>query len=347
VHFRKPWATLELVETLSITDRAWDDAMRWMKTKTPPPFGPDDRVNPVYGVASYWESGNLISFLGERPAVWSRYPTREDARWLTATEEMGLVHLYLGKCPGPERIRYAVLNPRAVTSQFLTAVLFAGGSLAPYLETGDSIRYQGRELSPASYGIPYRQAVSVRMYYQDGSGLEHHRLVYETRQQSRHAYRFFQGQVLRIAEIVDDAVVGERVARDPDSIRETPDGALEYDESIHASIKIFEIVRGAFCEGRALPGTEVVATLSLEVEETGRRFRYENRTSVTEDGSYRLTLPYPTLDRPESSVVRALGPYQVDVVGLGGVRLETGVASVGELEVRQGSRVTPRMKPVP
>lgn len=347
--FRRPWATPDLLGALTLTDPAWDEAMDWMRNETPAPYSPSDPIRPTYGVLGQWEMGNLLAFLGERPAAWSRYPTEEDARWLTLTDEREAMGFYEGMCPRPQRARYVVINARAVAEHFMTAVLSAGRSMAPYIESGGSFEHSGRTYSPATYGAPYQEAISVRMYRHDGANLEHHRLVFETSRRTRHFYRWVDTRVMRVTEsLPEGAGAGASVtAEDAGRIVEKESGALEYDESIHPSIKIFEIVRGARCRGKALPGTEVVATLPLEVEGSGRRFRYETRVRTRDDGTYKLILPYPTLDRPPASRVKALEPYRLEVIGLGAVRLESGSVAITEAQVQKAGEVTPRMEPIP
>lgn len=332
---QKPWGTPELASALTLTDRAWDDAMDWLRTATPP-------LEPPYGVAANWDRGNVIACLGERPAAWSRYPDIEAARWLIGTDESQILQILSGHCRPPERIRYVVLHDRAVSGEFLTAALFAGESLEPYRATGGSLSYGGRNLAPASYGDPYREAVSVRLYHDDGSGLNHHRLVHETLARSRHAYRHDGVNLSRVCESLAADSPTDADASDPGHIEELPSGAIEYGVSVQPSIKIFEIVPGAVCEGRALPGTVAVLRLTLEVAGTGRRFTAGWRMPVGADGTFRVTLPYPTVDRPEASDVRTAGPYELEIVGLAGVRLGEGTVAVREEEVQRGATVVPQ-----
>ncbi len=58
-------------------------------------------------------------------------------------------------------------------------------------------------------------------------------------------------------------------------------------------VKIFEFVPGARLSGTASPKQTITATLELN-SNTGRKFTYQNKAVSDENGSYEITVPYPT-----------------------------------------------------
>jgi len=78
--------------------------------------------------------------------------------------------------------------------------------------------------------------------------------------------------------------------------------------------KVFEVVPGATVVGQATPNSTVTTTTNVSVP--GASFTYTRRASVSADGIYTVTVPYP-------------GAYSI----------ENGTVTVSEMAVRNGSRV--------
>lgn len=86
--------------------------------------------------------------------------------------------------------------------------------------------------------------------------------------------------------------------------------------------KTFERVPGATVNGEAPSNTTVLATVEMEMEDTGERFVYQQQVDVGEDGEFEMTVPYASTGYdeygPEDGYtdvsVTANRPYQFTVI---------------------------------
>jgi asparagine N-glycosylation enzyme membrane subunit Stt3 len=104
-----------------------------------------------------------------------------------------------------------------------------------------------------------------------------------------------------------------------------------------SAYRLFEIVRGARIEGRALPGA--VVSVRLPVRAQGRPgFAWTTKLRADADGRYELRVPYP--NEAFSPAVRVGAAYRIESAG----RAVT--VSVTEAAVQSGSRVAaPPLRP--
>ena len=208
-----PWMPAAVAREIQNVDRGWEQAMAWMRTGTPVRgMPPEDQPEgtppgPAYGVGCAWDHGNLIGVLGQRRAVWARYPQPRSARFFTDVDEpTSIRNLHRRTQPGVQ-VRYVVVDAMSVSSKFITWVLLAKRGVAEYLKSAAVLEYGGARYKPASYGAPWRHAVSVRLYYLDGEDLERYRLVYESPDRSCHYFLVSRsgGDVMRSAAAVSGA----------------------------------------------------------------------------------------------------------------------------------------------
>jgi len=78
------------------------------------------------------------------------------------------------------------------------------------------------------------------------------------------------------------------------------------------SKKLFEVVQGAKIKFRGVPGTALRIGLQVATN-TGRRFVYGRRVSLSSSGEGKLILPYSTQENPYP--VKAVGRYLVECAG--------------------------------
>jgi hypothetical protein len=114
---------------------------------------------------------------------------------------------------------------------------------------------------------------------------------------------------------------------------ESPQG-LFYDGTVGASVKLFEVVRGAHLVGRAPPGATVEARLALFAEAGEHAFEYHRSTTADASGRFDLVVAYPSAGQGDATDVVARGPYALHVVGGGDAS-----AAVGVAQVRSGTRI--------
>jgi dolichyl-diphosphooligosaccharide--protein glycosyltransferase len=131
-----------------------------------------------------------------------------------------------------------------------------------------------------------------------------------------------------------------------------------YDVRGTASVKTFERVEGAKITGQANVSEprNVTAFVQMGTTNTERTFPYTKRTETDADGSFEMTVPYPTVDDVSveeggtNASVEAVGPYQIQVGNVGvanilgtarllGNPVESGTVNVTESAVYEGEDV--------
>lgn len=318
-----PWASLELCEPLLLAHEGWISAMDWLNKETPEPsISPRGCVAPwdgsfhyppdSYGVMSSWCYGNLVSALGQRTPVWSRYPSRQTARWLLCQSEAESLRRLRADCEGGETIRYVVLDDQTLGAHFKNK---------PVTARREPVRLQKptKEFLPVpgrvrrwTYGADYENSIAARMYLSDGCGLSHYRLVYESPEQCFHGYKLSTNEKLeRLSEpIVDQRHRNRLQQMTRPAVVKLPDG-YAYDGFIVSRVKIFECVAGASIRGRGKPNSVIRAELQLTVESTDRTFTWHSETVASQDGRFTLRVPYSTEARVRGTAVCARGNYAV------------------------------------
>ena len=148
--------------------------------------------------------------------------------------------------------------------------------------------------------------------------LEHYRLVNAAESNALRTSQSFQSEVFYQAQATN----------------------LDLNQVIKTSpswVKTFERVPGATVDGSgAEPGTEVRATVEMEIPETGSTFTYSQYATADAEGNFEMTLPYSTTGYDEfgpengytNTSVQATGQY-VFSSDTG----EGGTASVAEAQV--------------
>jgi len=171
----------------------------------------------------------------------------------------------------------------------------------------------------------YERTMLSRLYYDDAVGLEHYRLVHETETPTTFvsiARRTGTGAYERIGQAgIVNAIFTPRLSQ---ALQANPN-LVPYDIRQESRVKTFERVDGARLTGQVdaerLNGTNatVLAEVELRTTSRNRTFTYRTQTRTNPDGSFSVTVPYPTTNdvSPEeggtNASVTATGNYSVTV----------------------------------
>jgi dolichyl-diphosphooligosaccharide--protein glycosyltransferase len=340
----------------------WYDGSNWLEENTPdggvdlaatyqpPGDGRPSYPDEAYGVLSWWDYGHQIQSDGERAPIAN--PFQQNAPlasevFTADTEQAGLDALD-GYLQG-EQARYLMIDDAMATSKF--------GAITVWAEVDDvynrpvsrsyTVQANGTTETLELPGVPdeARGWWLQEVYRTDADGYEHVRLVHEHPLYSligTAAQRNDQGQVRLVPETYNSVInragpeqmrqLAERAgAGDQGLSLESGDAALPqgqrllYDLSIESGLKTYELVPGATIEGEGARGENVTVRLGLTVEPTGREFFYEQTATVGDDGTYDVTVPYPTT----GLLGPAEGGTDADVVAQGAYRVEVGDQALG------------------
>ncbi len=212
---------LALAENPPRPNSDWLEALSWLERATPATSSFNTPgYPPEYGVMNWWDYGHWIEYLSKRPVVANNFQLglKESAEFLTSENETNANRLM-----DRHRARYVILDHKmGLNIRSEGNILTLSGTFPAIVSTlGQSFRDY---LDPS--GLPgrrYLRTMYARLYLLDGRGLQHYRLVYETRS----------------------------LAYDPLLNRPVP------------YIKIFEYVPGAKIKGKTLPGSQVNLTLQI------------------------------------------------------------------------------------
>ncbi len=327
--------------------------------------------NGSYGVMSWWDYGHLITVQGERIPHANPFQQNADsaAAFFTADSERRaelimealpaatngsdlnelsneeLAALADSRTPqeASEEMRYVMIDDEMAGAKFSAIATWAGSGQGPYvgsqqIRTSDN----GTALVPAMNDA-YRDTTLSRLYHDDASGMEHYRLVHESPRTSQFvsiAYRTDNGggwQPLVINRKVTPAIQSQVV-----QLQRNPNVDIQvYNGRQESAVKTYERVEGGQLVGQAQPGATVTASLNLTAESSGRTFTYTQQTTADEDGTFSMTVPYPTTDDlgPAAGYtdasVTAQGEYEITT---GGTNATTTV-SVSEEAIHNGTRI--------
>jgi dolichyl-diphosphooligosaccharide--protein glycosyltransferase len=168
----------------------------------------------------------------------------------------------------------------------------------------------------------YENTMLSRLYYGDATGLERYRLVHETQQATTFlslARQTSTGEYQPIGGGIVNAILTPQLQG---ALRQNPN-LVPYDIRTESRVKTFERVEGARLTGQvdpdrlSGPNATVLAQVSLRTGSRNRTFTYQSRTTTDENGSFSLTVPYPTnnsvspAEGGTNASVRATGNYSV------------------------------------
>lgn len=123
---RNPLSIADSREAIPLYSPAWQEAMMWMRTNTPPPARPrnapwteeqatrarasTDAQAPDYGVMSGWLYGNAVLELGHRSPTFARYPSRFEPAWFLSTTPEEERRFRCPTCRSGQRVAFAVVD---------------------------------------------------------------------------------------------------------------------------------------------------------------------------------------------------------------------------------------------
>lgn len=258
----------------------WRDSLIWLKNNTPATsyYDAPDK-NPEYSVMAWWDYGNWIEYVAQRPVVANNFQAGVDiaARYFSADSEK-IANNILDQ----RRARYVIVDDETgfgyrdfVYGKFKQVIELAGKNRSNYAYTfdvpGPNYATRVNLLNDNYYNTLY-----ARLYLLDGSsidnplkvrdeGLSHYRLVYESNTEGSNK-------------------IGIK------------------------KIKIFEYVPGAKITGVTSPYTGLEISVPVRTN-TNRTFNYTSKGVSDANGNFTLAVPYAT--EGTTYVTRPLNKYNL------------------------------------
>lgn len=284
-----------------------------------------------------------------------------------------------GAAESHEHIRYVMIDDRMAGGKFPAIATWTGPDPQYYTtpeDLGAGERLTRDNVADRYASVPYDRTTLSRLYFDDAVGMEHYRLVHENDarvsgfvsyaqvydeealppQQAEElaAIGYQDGDVLYYGDEGltppgqgQPAVTINRQVGQQDLVRLDQDPMVEvFDVREGLGVKTYERVEGATITGDVGEVDDPAnATVSAVVEletNTDREFAYAQEADLAEDGTFELTVAYPTDDELgvedgyTDSAVEALDAYTVSVT----VPTEDGFdAYEGEVDVPESAVV--------
>lgn len=325
-----PWRDTAEVRQFLHLEEPWVDALRWLRSSTPDPRRPGvqtdgKRPDPEaaapfrYGVLTAWDHGNVVASLAERPVLWSQGPSPVTAGLLLAPPGEELERL-LTDVGAP--LRYVAVDDRILGPWFRAKVLASGRPPDSFVTNWTDVTLRGHRGMLVTYGPAFDRSLAHRLYYGEGDGLGHFRLVYQSREESLTGYLARPTQpegfdVTRVRRrLMTEAQRTQAVAwaGAPGQVTDLGEDGFLYGVQVEPTVRIYERVEGARLEGEAPPARRVhVAIMIRPGRDGGDRepFLWESTAEADAAGRWEVRVPYATDPAPEEGRVGAESTYRV------------------------------------
>ncbi len=339
---------------------------------------PDDNYaypNGTYGVQSWWDYGHWTTVRAER--IPNANPFQQGASaaadYLLAQNETAAQTALNEKMGDEGETRYVFVDAQMVSprSKFSAPTVFKDDvSRSDFFEVARPISQDsGVGRSQILRTQQYYQSQMIRLYLSHGSAIEPRPIAFNTQQRRLQTQSggTVEAAVYRQENGVETFNTTEEarnfVADNPEfalrGLGERPPlrvDALENYRLVHANsrqssvfsqryeygsfVKTFEKVPGATIQGSGAPaGSEVIASVEIEIPNTDQTFPYRQYATADETGNFELTVPYSTTGYDEfgpdngytNVSVRANSEYRLQATSDGA--LYTGTATVDEAQV--------------
>jgi oligosaccharyl transferase (archaeosortase A-associated) len=358
-----------------------------------PDGGSFDYPEGAYGVMSWWDYGHLITVQGERIPHANPFQqnARSASAFLTAQNETR-AELYLDAIAAgesvthesneselraaveesndPPGIQYVMIDDESAAGKFPAITEWTGPDYLDYLEEEERTFVQGAGENQTQTsrevfaGGAYYDTMLSRLYLEDANRLEHFRLVHESPRYSIVGFFGNTQSSQRIGVFGDvaassgnqsslaDTMESFSQARAGDFGLPLGPGQFIHDPYVASTVKTFERVEGATLTGETDLNGSVRATVTLRTG-TNRTFSYNQSTEI-QDGSFEMTVAYPTdetlspADGYANASVRADGGYTLTATDETGLPVEEATeVTVPEEDIQTGGTVDVELAEIP
>lgn len=195
-------------EDIAAPDADLQESFEWLRENSPPTsyyYTPDKPAE--YGVMSWWDYGNWILYISQRPVVANNFQTGIDdaAHFLTEPDEEAANEI-LSK----RKVRFIITDAKMLKLKFQSIAMFAGKNPDYYYGTQEPSD-SGPIRSINNENRNFFATMLSKLHVFDGDGLSHYRLIYESKTT---AIRNPDIQYVKIFEYVPGATISGKTDGD-------------------------------------------------------------------------------------------------------------------------------------
>ena len=173
----------------------WIESLDWLRENTPPTESFEQPVRAGdYGVLSWWDYGNWILYISERPVVANNFQVgaEDSARFFLAEAEDEAEAIAEAR-----KVRYVVTDKRMMYGKLPAIARWINEDPGSYISIDIDSNYK--------LSLRFLETVLARLHLRDCSDLGHYRLVYES--------ETFSGLEFPVSEVkVFERVTGAKIA---------------------------------------------------------------------------------------------------------------------------------------
>jgi hypothetical protein len=304
----RPWSDAAKLEASILGTRGLRATCGYLKKL---PGADKDRA---WGLFAPWDIGNALAELSGVPVARSQAPSSMMSQLLYHNRPERAYEALTYSEARP--FRYIVLPARNLSEKFLGEMVAADLSLQEMFVPGEVVRWQDKSIQLPAPSQRHLDSLLYRLYWGSAESLGNYRLVYETSQQVLHVVTLSDAGRLEFQSwpISPESPPELRALfENPDKPAATPRGVVLRARQ-GAEVRVFELVQGALLQGRAVPMSDISASLELYAPSSQRRWYGTWRTRADAAGDYQLRLPYATAGgSAPAEAVRPEGPYWLDL----------------------------------
>jgi dolichyl-diphosphooligosaccharide--protein glycosyltransferase len=340
----------------------WYETLYWMNSHTPDPQGSQvsssfdylngtytqpaqgeryDYPSSAYGVMSWWDYGHMIEYVAQRApnanpfqaGIIEENGTAGSSLFFTSQNESASYQNLntLGS-------RYVVIDNQMATGKF--------GAIQKWIDDTDGW-YSSAQINLGT-GNAFNAIIDsdklynstmYKLYYGDADGMSHYRLVHDSAGDYTVTFKYADLTTDTITYYASKTVSNYTDASQLYEQTQQPVWISNGQSFVWDSrppekwVKVFEKVLGATLTGSAPDGVQVNASVTLQSGD--RQFTYTN-SAVAHNGSYSITVPYPTEAMKGANYSYDVAPVSKYTVGYGNT---TKTVDVPETAVMNGDTI--------
>jgi dolichyl-diphosphooligosaccharide--protein glycosyltransferase len=155
----------------------WQDSLEWLKASTPETsYYLEPSETPEYGVLSWWDYGNWIVYIGQRPAISNNFQTgMEDSSRFFITDSEEEAKTIAEKL----NVKYVITDTLMAEGKFSSIAEIAGKEIGDYYDVKTVTEGAGlRTVATPKQSL--LQTEVYKLHKLDGTSLSNFRLVHES-----------------------------------------------------------------------------------------------------------------------------------------------------------------------
>ena len=178
VVFPNIYVSISASNHIKIPPSDWEESLVWLKDNTPvTSYYEDPSRTPEYGIMSWWDLGNWIMYIAQRPVVTNNFQVGlyDAARFFIESDESGARSILDAR-----KVGYVITEDRMIIKKLGSIILLAGKEPSNYCTTQVN-EHDNLVTTSVDVKDTLKQTMLWKLHVDDGSNLGSFRLIYESK----------------------------------------------------------------------------------------------------------------------------------------------------------------------